>query len=59
MEIINTGKIIPIEMTEYVADLEMRYEEGMRAYIVKVFEDKNGSIVFQTEERDFAIIINH
>jgi len=54
MEIINTGKCVPVEMTKAVEDSEMRYGEGMRAYIIKAYEDNSGCIIFQTEEREFA-----
>jgi len=54
MEIINIGKCVPVEMLKTIEDCEMRYEEGMRAYIVKANEDNGGCIIFQTEEREFA-----
>jgi hypothetical protein len=54
MKIINSGKVIPVEFNAYVEDLEIRYEKGMRAYIVKANEDNGNCIIFKTEEREFA-----
>lgn len=53
-ELVDNGKIIPIEFTETVKDLEIRYDGGMKAYIVKAIQENEDTIIFKTEERDFA-----
>ena len=54
MEIVSTGKIIPIEFNKYIAEYENRYEKGMRSYIVNAYKSYDDNIVFGTEERDFS-----
>lgn len=47
------GTKIPIEFTEQIEELEIRFEEGMRAYLVGANEDDD-MVTLNVEEDDFA-----
>ena len=54
MELVNSSKVLPVEFNKCIEDCEMRYEEGMRTYIISASKDDIDCIVFKTEERDFS-----
>ena len=53
MNYINNGNEVLVEINKCYEDFELRYEEGMKAYIVKAIKDNIG-ICFKTSEKEFT-----
>lgn len=53
-ELVDSGIIPMVEFTDLIEDLELRFEEGMRAYVTKVNIVYNNEVEILVEEKDLA-----